>query len=75
MRLIGKGSQLTGKPPMAPKTAVTQRPALRFTEASQRKPLDDTEEDFLLDEDSENEGSDQVDKMSKLEAERKRKNN
>lgn len=60
---------------MAPKTAVTQRPALRFTEVSQRKPLDDTEEDFLLDEDSENEGSDQVDKMSKLEAERKRKNN
>jgi hypothetical protein len=29
----------------------------------------------LLDDDSENEGSDQVEKMSKLEAERKRKNN
>jgi hypothetical protein len=29
----------------------------------------------LLDDDSENEGSDQLDKMSKLEAERKGKNN
>jgi len=75
LRVIGKGSQLTGRPPVAPKTAGTQRPAIRFTEASQRKPLDDTEEDFLLDDDSENEGSDQLDKMSKLEAERKGKNN
>lgn len=42
---------------MPPKTA-TQKPAIRFTEAYQRKPLDDTEEDFLLDDDSENDGSD-----------------
>jgi hypothetical protein len=44
---------------------------LRFTEGSNRGKQEDNEDDFLLDDDSENDGSEQLDRMQRLEAERK----
>ena len=60
---------LNKKPPVVPKKQATARAAIRFTDAPSTIQRDD-EEDFMIDEDSENDGSDQVDKMQSLENER-----
>lgn len=55
---------------MVPKKANT-KPAIRFTEAKHQR--DEAEDDFLIDEDSENEDSEQMEKMQELDNERRRK--
>ena len=53
---------LSKKPPVVPKKLATARAAIRFTDAPSTIQRDD-EEDFMIDEDSENEGSEQVERM------------
>jgi hypothetical protein len=53
---------LSKKPPVVPKKQATARAAIRFTDAPSTIQRDD-EEDFMIDEDSENEGSEQVERM------------
>jgi len=51
---------MLNKPPKAPKVKpTTARPPLRFTNASSAINRDD-EDDFMIDEDSENEGAEQL---------------
>jgi hypothetical protein len=57
---------LSKKPPVVPKKQATARAAIRFTDAPSTIQRDD-EEDFMIDEDSENEGSEQVERMQSLE--------
>lgn len=57
---------LSKKPPVVPKKQTTARAAIRFTDAPSTIQRDD-EEDFIIDEDSENEGSEQVERMQSLE--------
>ena len=64
---------LSKKPPVVPqkKQQTTARAAIRFTDAqSTIQHQREDEEDFMIDDDSENDGSEQVEKMQSLENER-----
>jgi hypothetical protein len=60
---------MSSKPPIVPKKTATARAPLRFTDAPSSIQRDD-EEDFMIDNDSENEGNEQLEKMQSLENER-----
>lgn len=61
---------MSSKPPIAPKKNTTARAPIRFTDAPSSIIHRDDEDDFMIDEDSENEANEQLEKMQSLENER-----